>query len=191
MKQQHPITLTFFSLSDFVAEVKRRSLHTVYCEAIQQDKGMGRAPSSMRRYLLVLTALGGPTVLACVILTGRVWAIFAKDEPRYAENLGKAKEIVTQHLTDLSIEVRSGMYHHQENGLATSGLWRFDENKRLVPLVEKPDEVLPLECRNPRCRWAGTSEGAPFYSELDEYGCPDCGGFDLRIARDLETEVAE
>jgi hypothetical protein len=191
MKQQHPATtLTFFTLRDFVAEAKRRKLLTVHCEAIQQDKGMGSgAPSPMREYKLVLTALDVSTVLACTILTGRVWAIFAKDEPHHAENLTRAREIIGAHLTGLGLDVQPGMYHHADDGLAVAeGLWHFDEKKRLVPLVK---EVLNLECRNPRCRWEGTTEEAPFYSELDEYGCPNCGGFDLRIAGEPESDCQD
>lgn len=134
--EQH-ITLTFFTLADFAAEVKRRGLRVVRCEAIQQDKGMGQgAPSAMRAYRLILTALDGATVLACTLPIGGVWAIFAGDQPHHAENLERAEQILTRHLTGLGIDVRPGLYHHESDGLATADLWRFDENKRLLPLAE-------------------------------------------------------
>ena len=182
-------TLTMLHLDHFLDELERRGVSTVRCEAGTRDISAG-APGPWRQYKVVLTALdaegkdvqGLPVVVVCSVLTGEGWAMFTKDGP-HAANLDRAKEIVVQHLSDKGYQVRPGMYHHQEDGLAVAeGLWRFDEDKRLVPLDEKPDEVISLECRNPRCRWEGTTEEAPFYSELDEYGCPDCGGFDLRIA---------
>ena len=195
MKNQNgsTTTLTMFHLDHFLDELERRGVSAVRCEAGTRDISAG-APGPWRQYKVVLTALdaegkaeapflqGLPVVIVCSVLTGEGWAMFTKDGP-HAANLDRAKEIVVQHLSDKGFQVRPGMYHHQEDGLAVAkGLWRFDEDKRLVPLDEKPNEVISLECRNPRCHWKGTTEEAPYYSELDEYGCPDCGGFDLRIA---------
>jgi len=197
-------TLTMFHLDHFLDELERRGVSAVRCEAGTRDISAG-APGPWRQYKVVLTALdaegkdvqGLPVVIVCSVLTGEGWAMFTKDGP-HAANLDRAKEIVVQHLSDKGYQMRPGMYHHQEDGLAAlgpvaqghrvaEGLWRFDEDKRLVPLDEKPNEVISLECRNPRCHWKGTTEEAPYYSELDEYGCPDCGGFDLRIVRE-ETQ---
>jgi len=210
-------TLTMFHLDHFLDELERRGVSTVRCEAGTRDISAG-APGPWRQYKVVLTALdaegkaeapflqGLPVVVVCSVLTGEGWAMFTKDGPHAANrsaersrrSLDRAKEIVVQHLSDKGFQVRPGMYHHQEDGLAAlgpgaqgprvaKGLWRFDDSKRLVPLDEKPNEVISLECRNPRCHWKGTTEEAPYYSELDEYGCPDCGGFDLRIVRE-ETQ---
>jgi hypothetical protein len=182
-------TLTMFHLDHFLDELERRGISIVRCEAGTRDIPSKQA-GPWRQYKVVLTALdaegkdvqGLPVVIVCSVLTGEGWAMFTKDGP-HADNLDRAKEIVVQHLSDKGYQVLPGMYHHREDGLAVAKrLWRFDDSKRLVPLGGKSNEVISLECRNPRCHWQGTSEEAPYYSELDEYGCPDCGGFDLRIA---------
>jgi len=142
------ITLTFFTLRDFVEEVRRRNLTTVRCERGSRDFPARNAPSPPRRHLVVLTALDAPeacrercrTVLAYPVLIGESWTIFAKDQP-HADNLSKAKDLVEAHLTSLGLEVRPGMYHHDTDGLATaSGLWRLDEDRWLHPRPKEADD---------------------------------------------------
>ena len=159
--EQH-VTLTFFTLKDFVSEVKQRDISVVRCEAIQQDKGMGQgAPSAMRQYRLILTALDASTVLACTIQIASVWSIFAGDQPHHAENIKKAEQILARHLAGLEIDVRPGIYHHDSDGLATTGIWRFDENGRLLPRIAEVVEAKELHPDCQDCQEAGNCKDLP------------------------------
>lgn len=134
------VTLTFFSLDDFVAELKRRRFGFVRCEATTLDRGGGQA-GPWRRYMVTLTAHDEQVneVLACTLIVGECWAIFADHEPRHLDaphrqNLARAKEIVGAFLADSGLTVLPGVYHHEQDGRATCGLWRFDpESRWLVP----------------------------------------------------------
>ena len=142
MNERQSTTLTFFSLDDFLAELKRREFGFVRCEAIMHDQGSGQI-GPLRRYLVTLTAHDDEVseVLTCNLLVGECWAAIANHERHHGENLNRAKEIVTAYLKANGLTVLSGVYHHAKDGIATaSGLWRFDENKRLIPTAEHPVE---------------------------------------------------
>ena len=63
----------------------------------------------------------------------KCWTLFADHEPHHSENLVRAKEIVCAHLADSGLTVLPGVYHHEQDGRAACGLWRFDrESKRLI-----------------------------------------------------------
>ena len=129
------VTLTFFSLDDFLAELKRREFGFVRCEATTLDRGGGQA-GPLRRYMVTLTAHDEQAneVLACTLIVGECWALFADHEPHHSKNLATAKEIVCAHLVDNGLTVLPGVYHHEKDGRATCDLWRFDrESKRLLP----------------------------------------------------------
>jgi hypothetical protein len=131
-----PVTLTFFSLDDFLADLKRREFGFVRCEATTLDRGGGQA-GPLRRYMVTLTAHDEQVseVLACTLIVGECWALFADHEPHHSENLARAKEIVWAHLVDSGLTVLPGVYHHEKDGRATCDLWRFDrESKRLLPV---------------------------------------------------------
>jgi hypothetical protein len=139
--QKQPTTLTFFSMDDFLTELTRRKAGCVRCEAIMRDHGSGQL-GPLRRYTVTLTAHDEQTneVLACTLLVGECWALFADHEPRHGENLSKAKEIVTTHLEVNGLTVLPGVYHHASDGIATaSKLWRFDDNRQLVPIAQETD----------------------------------------------------
>jgi len=130
-------TLTFFTLDDLVAELKRRNLGSLRCEAIVRDSGGGQV-GPQRRYMVVLTAHDREAneVLACTLVVGECWATFASHEPWHSENLTAAYEIVAAHLTACGLTVLPGVYHHEQDGRATSDLWRFDrESRRLVAVA--------------------------------------------------------
>jgi hypothetical protein len=134
------VTLTFFSLDDFLAELKRREFGFVRCEATTLDRGGGQA-GPLRSYMITLTAHDEQIseVLVCTLIVGECWALFADHEPHHSENLATAKEIICAHLVDNDLTVLPGVYHHEKDGRATCDLWRFDrESKRLVaaPLQE-------------------------------------------------------
>lgn len=131
--KRFPITLTFFTLTEFIAELQRRSLKTVRCEATTEDSGRGQL-GPMRQFLVDLTAYDILTgeVLACSFLIGMCWVAFAEHESYHADNLDLAKTLVTEHLAESGFAVLSGRYHHEEDGRAVSGLWRFDEGKQLI-----------------------------------------------------------
>ena len=135
-------TLTFFSLDDFLAELKRREFGFVRCEATTLDRGGGQA-GPLRRYMVTLTAHDeqASEVLACTLIVGECWALFADHEPHHSENLVRAKEVVFAHLVDSGLTVLPGVYHHKQDGRATCRLWRFDrESKQLLPVkTEKAD----------------------------------------------------
>ena len=65
------VTLTFFSLGDFLAELKRREFGFVRCEATTLDQGGGQA-GPLRRYMVTLTAHDEQAneVLACTLIVG-------------------------------------------------------------------------------------------------------------------------
>lgn len=133
--QPFPVTLTFLTLDDFSAELKRREFGFVRCEAITQDSSGGQA-GPLRRYMIDLTAHDEQTneVLACTLIVGECWAVFADHEPHHGENLDRAKEIICAYLAGRGLTVLPGIYHHEQDGRATCGLWRFDrESKRPVP----------------------------------------------------------
>ena len=136
------VTLTFFSLNDFLAELKRREFGFVRCEATTLDRGGGQV-GPLRRYMVTLTAHDeqADEVLACTLIVGECWALFADHEPHHSENLARAKEIVHAHLAGSGLTVLPGVYYHEQDGRATCGLWRFDrESKRLLPVqTEKAD----------------------------------------------------
>jgi hypothetical protein len=128
------VTLTFFSLDELLAELKRRELRFVRCEATTLDRGNGQV-GPLRRYMVTLTAHHEQAneVLACTLIVGECWALFADHEPHHSENLVTAKKIVDAHLVDNGLTVLPGVYHHEQDGRATCSLWRFDrESKRLV-----------------------------------------------------------
>jgi hypothetical protein len=107
----------------------------VRCEATTLDRGGGQT-GPLRRYIVTLTAHDEQAneVLACTLIVGECWALFADHEPHHSENLTTAKEIVCAHLVDNDLAVLPGVYHHEKDGRATCRLWRFDrESKRLVP----------------------------------------------------------
>ena len=129
------VTLTFFSLQDLLDELKRRQLAVVRCEATTVDRGGGQV-GPMRRYSVTLTAHDEQAneVLACTLVVGECWARFADHEPHHGKNLARAEEIVSGHLADSRLTILPGVYHHEQDGRATCGLWRFDrESKQLVP----------------------------------------------------------
>ena len=137
------VTLTFFSLDDFLAELKRREFGFVRCEATTHDRG-GRQAGPLRRYMVTLTAHDEQVseVLVCTLIVGECWALFADHEPHHGENLVTAKEIVCAHLADSGLTVLPGVYHHEKDGRATCGLWRFDrESKRLVPTQSSVEDT--------------------------------------------------
>ena len=138
MNETQSTTLTFFSPDGFLAELKRREFGFVRCEAIMHDQGGGQI-GPLRRYLVTLTARDDEVseVLTCNLLVGECWAAIANHERHHGENLSRAKEIVAAHLEANGLTVLPGVYHHAKDGIATtSGLWRFDENKRLIPIAE-------------------------------------------------------
>jgi len=128
-----PITLTFFTLADFIAELQRRDFGFVRCEAITMDSGSGAA-GPWRKYIIELTAFDEtvPEVLSCPILVGETWATFARNEP-HSENLAEAKKLVVTHLSEHSFTVLPGVYHHEKTGVAGANLWHWDKDRRLVP----------------------------------------------------------
>jgi hypothetical protein len=137
VNQRQPTTLTLFYMDEFFAELARRKLGCARCEAIIRDQGSGQL-GPMRRYMVTLTAHdeGASEVLACTLLVGECWALFADHEPRHGENLDKAKEIVTAHLQANGLTVLPGVYHHASDGIATaSELWHFDDNRQLIPIA--------------------------------------------------------
>ena len=136
LQNTSPLTLTFFSLDDFLAELKRRESGFVRCEATTLDRGGGQV-GPLRRYMVTLTVHDEQVheVLACTLIVGECWALFADHEPHHSENLATAKEIVHTHLADNDLTVLPGVYHHEKDGRATCSLWRFDrESKRLLPI---------------------------------------------------------
>ena len=122
------ITLTFFTLSDFVAELKRRDFGAVRCESLMQDVG---SEMPMRTHKIVLTAHDADRaeVLACTIVTGK--SMMPRAEPWHGENLATAKALVVAHLEANGLTVLPGVYHHEPGGRASCHLWRF-EDKRLA-----------------------------------------------------------
>jgi len=137
VNQEQSTTLTFFSMEEFLAELARRKLGCVRCEAIIRDQGSGQL-GPMRRYMVTLTAHDGRVseVLACTLLVGECWAVFANHELHHGENLSKAKETVTAYLEANGLTVLPGVYHHASHGIATtSELWRFDDNRQLIPIA--------------------------------------------------------
>ena len=145
------VTLAFFSLDDFLAELKRREFGFVRCEATTLDRGGGQV-GPLRRYLVTLTAHDEQVseVLACTLIVGECWALFADHEPHHSENLVAAKEIVCAHLFDSGLTVLPGVYHHEQDGRATCRLWRFDrESKRLVPTQAQVEDTCTARRRSP------------------------------------------
>ena len=137
-----PPTLTFFRLDNFTNELRRRKMLDVRCEAITLDIPSSNA-GAWRKYIVVLTAFAPnvPEVLVCAILTGEGWAVFSKDSPHY-DNLEAAEGLVRMHLSGNGFEVLDGMYHHEKDGQASAnGLWRYDENQRLIPAWEQAGEA--------------------------------------------------
>lgn len=103
--QPFPVTLTFLTLDDFAAELKRHEFGFVRCEAITQDSGGGQA-GPLRRYIVDLTAHDEQAneVLACALIVGECWAVFADHELHHSDsvsprdNLDRAKEIIYAYL---------------------------------------------------------------------------------------------
>ena len=123
------ITLTFYTLADFVAELKRRDFGAVRCESLMQDAG---SQMPMRTHKIVLTAHDADRaeVLACTIVIGK--SLMPRAEPWHGENQETAKSLITAHLEANGLTVLPGVYHHEPGGRASCHLWRF-EDKRLVP----------------------------------------------------------
>ena len=146
------VTLTFFSLDDFLAELKRREFGFVRCEATTLDRGGGQV-GPLRRYMVTLTAHDEQAneVLACTLIVGGCWALFADHEPHHSKNLVRAKEIVCAHLVDSGLTVLPGVYHHEQDGRATCSLWRFDrESKRLIPTHSRVEDTCTVDHREDR-----------------------------------------
>ena len=138
MNKNSNVTLTFYQLGDFLAELDRRNFGAVRCEALMNDHGGGQI-GPMRRRMITLTAYDSDTgeVLACTIVTGECWATMDDHQPWHRENLDQAKEIVVNHLAYRGLTVLPGVYHHEQNGRASCNLWTFDrETKRLVAREE-------------------------------------------------------
>ena len=128
-------TLTFYTLADFVGELKRRDFGAVRCESLMQDAG---SQMPMRTHKIVLTAHDAEQaeVLACTIVTGK--SMMPRAEPWHGENLVTAKALVVAHLEANGLTVLPGVYHHEPGGRASCGLWQFDrESKRLVATQSK------------------------------------------------------
>lgn len=140
-------TLTFFTLQDFVTELKRRNYGAVRCEAIVQDKGGGQA-GPKRQHMITLTAHDEQfnEVLVCTLVTGEGWALFANREPHHNKNLVKAQEIIHAYLVDNGLTVLPGVYHHEQDGRATCDLWQFDrESKQLIAVEPVKQSLMGLD----------------------------------------------
>lgn len=136
------VTLGFYTLADYKAELKRRELGrgldivspAVRCEALTLDKPSKDGAISFRSYLVMLTAYDkrAGEVLACAVHTGNGIAAFAQQEP-HAENLIKAHELIKADLERDGYQVLPGEYAHEATGRAICDLWGYDNERQLVP----------------------------------------------------------
>jgi hypothetical protein len=131
--KRNPVTLTFFTLEDFISELRRRGTEAVRCEAVHKDEGKSQL-GTLRTYKVVLTVFDSNTgeVLVCSIVTGRCWTFLVEHEPYHSENLGLAGKLVRAYLEGGGFAVRPGIYRHDEDGIASCGLWHIDDEHRLV-----------------------------------------------------------
>jgi hypothetical protein len=122
-------TLTFFRYEDFVDELRYRGLDSVRAEPIRSTRG-GSQIGPTCTFQIVLTAFGplSQEALACTIQTGQAPAVFLDNEPWLRENLDRAFDLVKQDLAAQGFDVRPGVFHHEEDGRATCGLWRLDKS---------------------------------------------------------------
>lgn len=131
------VTLGFYTLDDYKAELERRGLEAIRCEALTKDKptkmGDDTPGPASRQYLVTLTCYDKPAgeVLACEIHTGAGLAVFADREP-HAANLIKAHELIKADLERAGFEVLPGEYAHEPTGRAICDLWHYDKERRLV-----------------------------------------------------------
>ena len=143
-------TLTFFRYEDFVDELRYRSLDSVRAEPIRSTRG-GSQIGPTCTFQIVLTAYDSLSqeTLACTIQIGQAPAVFLDNEPWHRKNLDRAFDLVKRDLAAQGLDIRPGVYHHEEDGRATCGLWRLvkadDGRVTLVPV--EPQEHTEEEAR--------------------------------------------
>lgn len=158
--------LTLFSFHDFITEAKESHITTIRLQSSLNHRNDPRISLTAVKPDSNLLLTCQITVRHCQIHNGR--------------NFPKALRLIRQRLLDLSFDIRPGKYWHVSMGHATArGLWTFDSEGHLVPA--KTQETFKLRCNNPHCYWEGTTADTQHYPDLDEYSCPGCGGFDMKL----------
>lgn len=138
-------TLTLYQLEDFITELKHRAIDEVHGEPIRNTVGSS-IHGARYSFRIVLTAMDefNDVVLACTIQTGTTDASVIEREPHHKPNLLDALKLVKTHLwLTEGLKIRPGIYHHHQDGLASSfGLWTFDENDnhKLIPICQNEND---------------------------------------------------
>jgi len=147
MNKQAPITLTFLSYTDLIAELVYRKVAEVRLQSGVRDKSSPGAGGAWCDYIVALTALdvdreGLPVILACTLRAGGCWETFKEQHPEHLANLDEASEIVEANLERNGFRVRPGVYAH-DNGWGYAnpdGLWFFRKENDKAVLMAGPSE---------------------------------------------------
>ncbi len=131
------VTLTFFSLLDYVADLQRRGICESYLasttELVPLSQGLARS-----QFKVICTALDPKSreILVCALFIGQCIAHAEEHEPWHRENAILAKRLVSTFLLDKGLRVLPGMYGYKASGQAGCHLWRFDkETRKLVDVA--------------------------------------------------------
>ncbi len=161
--------------TDFVVELARRKIGEVRLWSGTRGQSVPDSPGPYLDYIIVLTALdnrgNSPVVLACKFYMGGCWEIFKDQHPENVANLEKAVVVLEADLNHWALDVRSGVYAHDNTGAyahdnnwgyaASGGLWHFRKQDGKAILIAEPAEGQESLCqeRSARVRQAMLEAG--------------------------------
>jgi len=129
------VTLTMFSLEDFVLEAVRCEAEELRCEALRVTSGGGQMGPKVT-FQIVCTFRMYDEVTVCKLVIGKTWLSFLDGEPWHKENLEKAHVLVQTYLANWGYAVYPGIYAHEgADSAASCALWRIDRDTHCLEAV--------------------------------------------------------
>jgi hypothetical protein len=127
-------TLTFFTLDDYITDLRRRGFDHTRLESIVTESRGSLAGTMIRKHFVICTAFDQPAdeTLACDILVCEGWSF--DDRAPLVENALLARQLVEKHLQDEGFMTWPGVYHHERDSQSQTDLWKFDKDRHLIPL---------------------------------------------------------